>query len=156
MKLNTKRLQDIEYGLPVLEDKQVLFARVAEKTYGPSKKNPSSNTLKTVFQIVDPQVVKRGGDIIENKGNLKFAYYIGGTPSANYDPDSKLKELAVALGVPEDKEDFELDDIVVGTFLKIVIKFEPADGQYPDRNSVNGVRPIKPEDQFDPSAVPSF
>ncbi len=156
MKLNTKRLQDIEYGIPVLEDKQVLFARVVSREVKPSKKKVGSNTLHVKFQVVDPQVVKRGGDIIDNKGVFQYTYYIGLTPGPDYDPDAKCKELAVALKVPEDKEDFEVEDIVVGTFLKIVLKFEPADGQYPDRNSVNGIRPITPEDQFDEANVPSF
>jgi hypothetical protein len=156
MKLNTKPLSDIEIGFPVLADKQVLFAKVVSKAIKPSKNKPGSNTLHLEFQVVDPTVVKSDGTIIDNKGNLKFTYYIGFAPGPKYDPNEKFKELAVALGVPEDKEDFELEDIVEGTYLKIVIKFEPAKDSYPNRNSINGLRPILPSDNFDIDSVPTF
>jgi hypothetical protein len=156
VKLNTKPLQDIEIGIPVLADKQVLFARVVSKEIKPSKQKVGSETLHVEFKIVDPTVVKKDGTEIPNRGNLNYTFYIGLTPGPKYDPNEKLKELAVALGVEDSKSDFELDDIVPGTFCKVVMKFEAASGQYPDRNSINGIRPIKASDNFDSESVPNF
>lgn len=156
MKLNTKPLQDIEIGMMVLEDKQTLFARIGKAVVKPAKDKPG-NTLHVPLLVVDNEVMKRGhgenaAEMVPNPGNLNFTFYVGMTPSDNYDPNKKLKEIAIAIK-KEDTENLDLDDIVEGTYIKIVTKFEPKKGQYPDRNSVVGLRPITDEDNFDPSNV---
>lgn len=148
MRLNTKPLAEIEYGMPVLAGNQVVFAQVVKAEVKPNK-DKSNNNLAVSFKVVDDEVVLVNGDKVKNRGNIVWTYYIALKPATgNYNPDEKLKELAVALGVPEDKEDFELSD--VKGYTKIKTKLEPADGQYQERNSIGRLIPIKDSDNFVP------
>lgn len=146
MKLNTKPLTEIEYGMPVLSGNVVVFAEVVKAEVKPNK-DRTNNNLEVTFKVIDDEVLLSDGSMAKNRGNIVWKYYIALKPATDrYDPDEKLKELAVALGVPEEKEDFTLEDIK--GYTKIKVKLEPASGQFPERNSISRLIPIKPEDNF--------
>lgn len=149
MKLNTKPLKDIEFGFPVLAA-GTYFARVIGRAVKPNKAS-TGNNLVLEFQILDDTIVKHDGTKIENKGQIKLTSYIGLVATDKYDPNTRIKELAVASGRDKDSEDdFDVDDIA--EYMKIKVSYKAAEGQYGEGNSIDGYKPITDADQFSPPA----
>lgn len=149
MKLNTKPLKDIEIGFPVVAD-GTYFAKVLKKDVVPNKAGTGNNLLIQV-QILDDKLIKRDGTQIENRGQLKLTRYIGLVPSDSYDPNTMIKELAIASGKDKDSEDdFDTDDIA--EFLKVKLTYKAPEGQYQEGNDVSRFYPIKDTDNFTPPA----
>lgn len=147
MKLNTKPLKDIEFGFPVLSS-GTYYAKTTSRAVKPNKAG-TGNNLVLEFQILDPEVIKHDGTKTENKGQIKLTSYIGLVATDKYDPNSRIKELAVASGRDKDSEDdFDVDDIA--EFMKLKISYKAAEGQYGEGNSIDGYKPITDADQFVP------
>jgi hypothetical protein len=150
MRLNTKPLKDIEIGLPIIAD-GIYHARL-QKAEVKENKAKNGNNLRVQLQILEPVVMTHDEKQINNMGNVIVSRYISLVETESYDPDRTLKELAVAIGVPED-EDLELEALV-GKRLLVKVAYKPAEGSFGAGNDVKGFSPIKPEDTFDFSSVP--
>jgi hypothetical protein len=142
MILNTKKLKDIDLGFPVVAD-AVYFASIT-KAEVKENKSRTGNNLFLQFKILNPLVQSHDGRDIVNRGQVVLSRYISLVGTDDYDPDKNLKELAVAIGVPEG-EDLNLEDLL-GKKLKLKVAYRPAEGQYGESNDVKRFLPIKPED----------
>ena len=147
MKLNTQNLKNVEIGIPVITD-AVYFASIM-KAEVKENKSRTGNNLFLQFRVLDPVVQTHDGREITNRGQVVLSRYISLVPTDDYDPDKNLKELAVAIGIPEGG-DLNLEDLQ-GKKLKLKVVYRPAEGQYNESNDVKRFLPIKPEDN-----VPGF
>lgn len=139
MKLNTKPLKDIEFGFPVLAA-GTYIGKCVGKEVKPNKAG-TGNNLVLEFKICDSELIKHDGTKIENKGNIQLTSYIGLVPTDKYDPNSRIKELAVASGRDKDSEDdFDVADIAEYMLLKV--SYKKAEGQYQEGNSIDGYKPV--------------
>lgn len=144
MKLNTKALKEIELGVPVITD-GVYYATVTKAEIIQNKSN-TGNNLYLLFKIADPVVTKHDGTEVANRGQVVVSRYISLVPTNNYDPNVSLKELAVAIGVPEG-EDLNLEDLQ-GKKVKLKVAYREAKGGYNESNDIKRFLPLKPEDNF--------
>ena len=148
MKLNTAPLQEIEYGMPVIAA-GTYFGKIDEtKIELKNNKAGTGQNLLIPVTIITKDLLTFDGRPIENKGQIKLTQYVSLVPTTNYNPDQRLKEIAVACKVPEDKQDFELTDI--RGFVKVKIGYHKPEGQYGDSNSIDRFLPIKDSDNFNP------
>ncbi len=155
MKLNTKSLKDVEVGFPLLAD-GTYFCKVLKKGIEPNAAKTGNNLVLQV-QILDDSLVTHEGNKIENRGQVKLTRYIGLVPTDKYDPDTAIKELALAAGRPKDDEaDFSIEDIA--DFMKVKLSHRKAGL---DRTGVNREAStdvgrfslITPDDNFTPPAI---
>ena len=151
MKLNTAPLSSIEYGIPTIADGVYFVRMITEKVGLKPNKAGTGNNVVVAVKVVDPVVMTREGKPVENRGQFEYSRYISLVSTAEYTPDKMLKELAIALAVPADKEDFELADIQ--GYCKAKIVYKKAEGQYPDGNEIKGFYPIKDSDNFTPTGL---
>lgn len=142
MKLNTKPLKDIEYGFPVIAAGTYLVGFLPQpESMIKSNKAGTGNNLQVRIVVLDENLIKADGSKFENHGQVKLTKYISLVPTEDYNPDSMLKELAVACQVPADKEDFEISDIKgIG---RAKISYRPAEKQYSEGNSVDRFYALK-------------
>lgn len=145
MQLNTTPLSQIELRSPVLADGSY-HAKIVKKEVRPNTAK-TGNNLFLEFQVVDPILTKLDGSQVENSGNATYTRFVSLVPTAKYDPNKALKELALALKLPADKENFELEDIQGYVIVKM--KYRPAEGQYQESNDIAGFLPV--EDTFSPA-----
>lgn len=150
MKLNTKPLKDIEIGMPVIAA-GTYFARIEQPREVKPNKKGTGNNLLLKCRILDPEIVTFDGKKLENKGQLLLTAYISLEQTADYDPNQRIKELALASGLPEDGEDFGTEDIA--EYVKVKVGFRAADAKYKESNSIDRFYAVKPEDNF---TAPSF
>jgi hypothetical protein len=155
VKLNTKNLKDIEIGRPLLA-KGTYFAKVKSKKLEPNAAKTGQN-LVLEFQVLNDDLVTHDGKKIDNRGQCVYTRWVSLVPTDKYDPDTAIKELALASGrANDDDSDFGVDDIT--EFMKIGLTVREAG---PDRNNVhreasNDVSrfyPIKAEDNFTPPSI---
>jgi hypothetical protein len=152
MKLNTKALADVEIGIPLIAE-GVYHARIVkEKLQVKPNKRGDGNNLVVQYKILDnPVYLHKDGKEIENKGQVVSTRHYSLVQTADYDPDQNMKELAVAIKNPPDK-DLEVEDLGDKlVMVKIIVK--PArkgdDGKdYPEGNEVQRVTPVKDDDTF--------
>jgi hypothetical protein len=152
MKLNTKALADVEIGIPLITE-GVYHARIVkEKLQVKPNKRGDGNNLVVQYKILDnPVHLHKDGKEIENKGQVVSTRHYSLVPTPDYDPDQNMKELAVAIKNPPDK-DLEVEDLGDKlVMVKIIVK--PArtgdDGKtYPEGNEVQRVTPVKDDDTF--------
>lgn len=155
MILNTKPLADIELGFPIVNN-GVYFLKIRKDKIEikPNKKGDGKNLVIPVQVLNDRlEVWKDKNETFEtqdNNGKAMFNVYISLTPKDNYDPNEKIKELAIASNHPED-QDFEVKDIA--DYVKAKVKFNPAKGDFGAGNQVDRFYPIEESDNFVP---PSF
>lgn len=150
MKLNTAPLKDIEYGMPVLAD-GTYFAKIDDsKVQIKANKSNTGNNLVVPVTIISKEMFTFDGKPLENRGQIKLTMYVSLVPTTDYNPDGRLKELAVACHVPEDKQDFEVAD--VRGFVKVKVVYNKPQGQFGDSNSIARFLPIKDSDNFNPDA----
>jgi hypothetical protein len=110
MKLNTKSLAQVEIGIPIIAE-GIYHAKMAKVEVKPNKKGDGNN-LVVMFKILDnPVFLHKDGAEIENKGQVVCTRHFSLVPTPDYDPDKSLKELAIAIKLPEDK-DLEVADLV--------------------------------------------
>ena len=145
MQLNTTPLSQIELRSPVLADGSYQ-AKIVKKEVRPNTAK-TGNNLFLEFQVVDPILTKHDGSQVENSGNATYTRFASLVPTAKYDPNKALKELALALKLPADKENFEFEDIQGYVIVKM--KYRPAEGQYQESNDIAGFLPV--EDTFSPA-----
>jgi hypothetical protein len=151
MKLNTKALADVEIGIPVIAD-GVYHARM-EKPEVKANKTGDGNNLVIMFRILDnPVFLRKDGKEIANNGQVVNTRYFSLKPTDNYDPDKNLKELAVAIRHPADKDlDVEdLKDKVVMIKVEYKEATEAKDGKkgYPEGNDIRRITPVPEDDTF--------
>lgn len=155
MKLNTKPLKDVEIGLPVLAA-GTYFCRIRSKKIEPNAAKTGSN-LVLQCQILDDNLVKADGEQIENRGQCVYTRWIGLVATDKYDPNTAIKELAIASGRDKDSEDdFGVDDIA--EYMKVVLAVRPAGADKngimrDESNDIKRFQFIKPEDNFTPPAI---
>lgn len=150
MKLNTAPLQEIDYGMPVLAD-GTYFAKIDDsKVQIKPNKSGTGQNLVIPITIVSKELFTFDGKPLENRGQVKLTQYVSLVPKENYNPDQRLKEVAVACKVPEDKQDFEVSD--VRGFIKVKVVYNKPQGQFGDGNSIARFLPIKDSDNFNPDA----
>lgn len=147
MKLNTAPLSEIEIGVPVIAP-GTYFAKIKEdKVEMKPNKDKSGNVLHIPVSIVNDVILsQKDGKELANRGQFVLTHYISMVEKNGYHPDQKLKELAVACKVPEDKQDFETSDIA--GYVKVKVGYKAAEGQYQEGNFIDRVLPIKDEDNF--------
>lgn len=155
MKLNTKRLADVEIGFPVISE-GIYHARMESPELKPNKAG-TGNNLVIKFKILDPVLtLHKDGSEIANKGQMVLTRHFSMVPTPDYDPDKAMKELAVAIGHPED-QDLELEDLDHKmVMVKVAYKPEqeeekngvPTGKKYPEGNDIKRITPLDPEDNF--------
>ena len=153
MKLNTKILKDVEIGLPIIAE-GVYHAKITKVEIKPNKAGDGNN-LAIQFKVLDnPVLLHKDGAEIENKGQVVMIRNFSLVPTPNYDPDRSMKELAVAIRLPDDEDlnDSDLLDKVV--MIKVAHKPEEKDEKtgktYPEGNDVKRVSPVPEDDTFTP------
>jgi hypothetical protein len=155
MILNTKPLADIELGFPIVNN-GVYFLKIRKDKIEikPNKKGDGKNLVIPVQVLNDElEVWKEKTETFERQGNngkSMFSVYISLTEKENYDPNEKIKELALASGHPEDK-DFSIADI--SEYVKAKVKFQPAKGDFGAGNQVDRFYKIEDSDNFVPPAL---
>lgn len=142
MILNTKKLQEVEIGIPVIAD-AIYFASIT-KAEIKENKSRTGNNLVLQFKVLNTTVQGHDGREIANRGQVVLSRYISLVETEDYDPNKNLKELAVAIGVPEG-EDLNLEDLQ-GKQLKLKVAYRPAEKGYNESNDVKRFLPIKAED----------
>lgn len=154
MKLNTEALSNVKLGNPLLAA-GTYYARVIKTELSPNKAG-TGNNLNLQFKLHGDSLPLYEGGEYKNPGMVMFGT-IGLVPSEKYNPNKNLKELAVAA---TGNKDFDgditaNDDGSVSPFhgadIKIRVKYVPANGQYGEKNEVQGYLPILAADQFNPS-----
>lgn len=155
MKLNTKALADVEIGIPIIQE-GVYHARiVGDKIQVKPNKAGDGNNLVVQYRILDPIVLlHKDGKEIENKGQIVSTRHYSLVPTPDYDPDQAMKELAVAIKHPPEK-DLELDDlkdklVMVKIVYRDTRKDEKTGREYPPSNEVSRVTPMPEDDTFMP------
>ena len=152
MKLNTKPLSEIEIGVPVLSA-GVYHAKISKVEIKQNKAGDGNN-LMIMVKILDTPVMTHAGKEIENKGQCVNTRHISLKPTDNYDPDQRMKELAVAIGHPAD-QDLEVEHlkdklIMVKLSVREARKDETSGKEYPISNEVDRYSPVSEEDTFTP------
>lgn len=156
MKLNTKSLVDVVLGIPSIAE-GLYHAIMAKVEVKPNKKGDGNN-LVVQYKILDnPVSLFADGKAIENKGQLVCTRHYSLLPTTDYDPDTAMKELAVAIGHPAD-QDLELAHLQAFSarrgIVMVKVEHKPEDKDektgktYPAGNDIRRVSPVPPEDQF--------
>jgi len=153
MKLNVKSLADVEIGFPVIAE-GTYHAKIVSAEVKPNKTGDGNN-LVVQFLVLDTEVLTHGKGLpIANKGQLKLTRYFSLKPTADYDPDTAVKELQVAIRKPaeEDLSSEELPNKIV--MIKVAHKpaeKDPRTGkEYPEGNDIKRVTPVPEDDGFQP------
>jgi len=158
MKLNTKPLAQIELGFPVIHAGNYHVLIMGDKLEVKPNKAGDGNNLFIMLKVLDNPVTRfKDGESLENKGQIVVTRYISLKPTPDYDPDRALKELAVAIGHPQD-EDLELDHLRNKVCMaKISVqpkrKDEATGKEYDESNSVDRFTPIPEDDTFTPPPI---
>lgn len=153
MKLNTKRLAEVEIGIPIVAE-GVYHAKMAKVEVKPNKKGDGNN-LVIMFKVLDnPVYLHKDGAEIENKGQIVCTRHFSLVPTPDYDPDQAMKELAVAIALPED-EDLEVEKllgkvVMVKMAHRDVRKDDATGKEYPESNDIKRVTPVPEDDTFTP------
>ena len=162
MKLNTQSLADVQLGTPLLAE-GIYFVRIRPKDGVKVEENKAKDgqVLKLSMQILNEQVTTyEDSKVLNNEkqfmvlwSNISLAttYAEDGT-TVKYDPSVRLKELGIAIGLPEDFDDLDTTDLE-GKCLKVQVKHRPAKDGYNAQNEVSRYLVIKDEDDF---VVPAF
>lgn len=151
MKLNVKSLKDVEIGIPVVTA-GVYHARFDKVEVKPNKAGTGNNFV-TMVKLLDPTIVlHKDGSEVSNKGQFVLTRHIGLVPSADYDPDQKIKEIAVAIKHPEE-QDLNVEDVsnklcMVKVGVRLERKDEKTGQTYPVSNEIERYTPIKEDDTF--------
>ena len=148
MKLNTAPLQEIEYGMPVLAEGTYFGKIDNSKVALKPQKGGAGNNLIVPVTIISTDLLTFDGKPVENRGQIKLTQYVSLVKTENYNPDQRLKEIAVACLVPAEKEDFEISDI--RGYIKVKVAYNKPQGQFGDSNSIARFLPIKDSDNFNP------
>lgn len=145
MKLNTKSLAGVEIGIPVIAE-GVYHARVEKPEVKPNKKGDGHN-LVVMFRILDNPVMSfKDGKEIENKGQVVCTRYFSLVPTPDFDPDKSMKELAVAIKLPEEA-DLNVEDLDK-KIVMVKVEHKDAEGKYPEGNEIRRVTPVPADDTF--------
>lgn len=152
MKLNTKSLEQVEIGIPIVAE-GIYHARIDKAEVKPNKRGDGNN-LVVQFKILDnPLTLHKTGATIENKGQVVNTRHFSLVPTPDYDPDKSMKELAVAIKLPKEN-DLNVEDLKDKiVMVKMEYKAEsdkPGGGKYPDGNEIKRVTPVPEEDSFTP------
>lgn len=152
MKLNTKSLNEIERGFPILAE-QVLFAQLSSEIK-PSK-NTGNDILVITCRILDEEVMKKDGTPMKNEGaKLKFTYNVSLAATEKYNPDTMLAQIADAITKEGDEPLDELDsDMIQDAYCKVKLGIRPANEKYNESNYVKALLPIKGSDNFTPPVL---
>lgn len=154
MKLNTKSLADVQLGTPLLAE-TTYFVRIRPQgTKVEPNQKKTGQVLVLVLQILDDEVTNYETNETVSNATKQFTLWhrISLTETFDekgelkYDPNVRLKELAIACGLPAD-EDLDLSDIL-GRSLKVQLKHEPAKDGYSAKNVVSRLLPITDADDF--------
>lgn len=153
MKLNTKALADVELGIPLIAD-GVYHLRI-DKVELKANKRGDGNNLVVMFRVLDnPVVLRKDGSEIRNNGQVVSTRHFSLVPTPDYDPDKAMKELAVAIKLPEgsDLNVEDLKDKIVMGKVEYKTPTEAKDGKpaYPEGWEVRRVTPVPAEDTFTP------
>jgi hypothetical protein len=149
MKLNTKSLVDVEIGMPIFAEGNY-HAKVDAAKVEPNKAKDGNNLTVTIV-LLDPVLLRKDGTEVENKGRYKLTRRISLKPTDNYDPNTMLKELAIAIGHPVE-EDLTVEDIV-GKTCMVQLVVRPAEGQYAESNDIRRFTKQPADDTFEASAL---
>ena len=149
MKLNTKSLQEVEIGMPLLAEGS--YHVIIDSAEIKPNKAKDGNNLVVVAKINDPVVLTKEGKELTNKGRFKFTRRISLKPTADYDPDTMIKELAVAVN-HDVTQDFNTEDLP-GKKCMIAMVVRPAENGYPESNDVRRFTKRPDDDSFDDPAL---
>lgn len=147
MKLNRAPLKDVKLGQPMIQEMDY-FASIT----GTLKDNKAGTGKNLVIQsvIVNEELVEReSGERFANKRGYKLTTNMSLVPTDNYDPDKRLKELAVAIGLPE-YEDIEDTHLAKPVYVKVKVAYIPPKGKYGEKMDVSRFLVIKDSDKFNP------
>lgn len=156
MKLNQKALADVEIGFPVIAA-GVYHARLNKPDLKENKMKDGQNLVLNVTVLDNPLVLHKDGKEIENKGRLKMSRYVSLKPTNDYDPDERLKEIALAIKLPLEA-DLNLEDLEGKlVMVKVGVRGErpkddrnPSGDKYPESNEIERITPMKDDDTFTP------
>lgn len=151
MKLNQKALADVEIGFPVISE-GVYHARLDKPEIKDNKLKDGKNLLLKMTILDNPVTLHKDGKEIENKGRIKLTRYVSLKPTPDYDPDERLKEIAVAIKHPVEADLNEED--IEGKLCMVKLSYRPErekedkTGKYPESNEIDRITPIPEGDTF--------
>lgn len=153
MKLNTKALADVEIGIPVIAE-GVYHARIDKVEVKANKGKDGNNLVLTVKILDNPVLTHKEGKEIENKGQIVCSRYVSLKPTPDYDPDRRLKELAVAIKHPPEA-DLGVEDLKGKLCMVKMVhrdrrKDEDTGKEYPESNDIARFTPMEDDDTFTP------
>ena len=153
MKLNVKSLEGVEIGIPMIAEG--LYHAKIKKAEVKANKRGDGNILPVQFLILDnPLFLFKDGAQFDNKGQVVCTRNFSLLPTPDYDPDKAMKELAIAIKLP-DEADLNLEDLQDKiVMVKLVHKDEEKDKDtgktYPEGNDIRRVTPVPDDDTFTP------
>ncbi len=153
MKLNKKALAEVEIGFPVIAA-GVYHARLDKPEIKDNKQKDGQNLVLKLTILDNPIMLHKDGKEIENKGRVKLSRYVSMKPTDDYDPDERMKELAIAIKHPPEN-DLLLEDLE-NKMVMVKVSYRPerakkpeeGGGTYPESNEIDRISPVPPEDPF--------
>ena len=160
MKLNTKSLADVQLGTPLLAE-GMYFVRIRpDGVKVEPNRNKDGQVLKLTLNILNETVnsYEDNKELDNHNGNMTLWGNISLTETLNedgsvrYDPNIRLKEIGLAIGMAEeDLEDLEVADLQ-GSCCKVQLKHRPAKDGYNAANEIGRYLPIAADDDFEEPA----
>ena len=145
MKLNRAPLNEVKLGKPMIQEMDY-FASIT----GDLKDNKAGTgkNLVVTANIVNEELSEReSGEKFANKRGYKITTNVSLVPTDNYDPDQRLKELAVAIKLPE-TEDFDDKHLKDPIYVKVKVIYTPPKQKYKEKMEVARFYPIQDSDKF--------
>lgn len=155
MKLNTGSLADVQLGTPLLAEGAYFVRIKPDGVKVEPNKDKTGQVLKLTLQVLNEVVTQYDdGKQIDNArhfmtlwSNISLLETHNEDGSVRYDPATRLKELGLAVGMPDDFDDLETTDLQ-GKCLKIQLKHRPAKDGYNAQNEVARYLKITEADEF--------
>lgn len=144
IKLNTKNLKDVVLGTPLLAETVYTGKIDPASVEIKENKNKDGNVLK--FKVVIQDEILQGyqdGKEYDNRAKWAVVFVsISLVEKNSYDPNTRLKELGLSLGL-ESPEDIEDSDLKSGGEFKFTLKHKPAKDGYEAGNEIKRFIPAE-------------
>lgn len=147
MKLNRKKLDEVQDKYPVFADGTYFAKLEVEVTENKAK---TGHNLKVKARLVADELFDREGNEMQNR-NFVVNQYHSLVPTDEYDPDNTIKQLANAVGIPEEVQNSE-DGVTVemlnGKYCKVILGYQAATEKYGESNTIKKYVAITEDDEF--------
>lgn len=145
MILNTAKLSTVTVGTPVLRN-GVYFVKFKSLVIK-SNNAGTGQLLNIVLSIGDSTIVDREEKAHTNNGNFVFFDRVSLEKTEKYDPNTRLKEIANAIGFTGDEIE---ESTILNQWVKVKVGYKAAEGEYRESNVIQSYLQIKASDNFSP------